>query len=96
MSFKKSNLLFKDYKETAVADHDNPDIRNFPDDRLLNRTEAYEMVRYINGYAKKEGWLESSIVAKGQQLESLIRTKVPGNLHSHKHITEWLKKNATI
>lgn len=90
--FAKKDLIFTDYKWTAVADLDNPKIVGNPDNTLLNRTEGYEMIYYIRSLAKSWDWPDDAIKAY-QKLEKTIRTKVPETIRTHGEIKSWIQSN---
>jgi len=89
ISYKRSQMVY-DYKWTAASDHDNPDVRNFPDDRLLNREEGYEMLHFINSVAKKYNW--NGNLSSYQNLERALKNgTVPSNIRSPRKIIEFLQ-----
>jgi hypothetical protein len=55
MAYTKDQMVYKDYKWSARADHDNPKIIGGTDHAELNRTEGYEMLYFINSLAKTWG-----------------------------------------
>lgn len=92
MSYKKSNMVYDDYKWTAGADHDNPKIIGGTDRAELNRSEGYEMLYFINSLAKTWGWQNISL-GSYQNLERILRTKVPSNIRTHSGIKNWISAN---
>jgi hypothetical protein len=90
--FKASDLLFKDYKWQAKADHDNPKIIGGNDHNQLNRTEGYEMLYYIKSLGTTWKWPETEIAA-GQRLEKIIKEVVPTNIRTHSAIKEWISEH---
>jgi len=91
MPLEISQLLFKDYKSSAKADHDNPKIIGGQDHSELNRTEAYEMKYFINSLAKSWGWSENASTSSYQHLEKIIKTEVPETIRTHSKIKEWIE-----
>lgn len=91
--YKKENMVFKDYKWTARADHDNPQIIAGSDAALLNREEGYEMLYFINSLAKSWNWQPSTNISSYQHLEKIIKTEVPSTTRSHSKIKAWIEAN---
>lgn len=83
--FKDSDLAYKDYKWEAKLDDDNPKLTGKPDSTMLNRTEGYEMVYFINRYMEKNGWKQSGT---GKKIEKYLRTS---NYTSKSHAF-WIKE----
>lgn len=91
-TFKRSDLLYKDYKWEAVADYDNPKVIGGNDHKQLNRTEGYEMLYFIKSLALTWGW-KGQPNNVGQRLESIIREKVPSFIRTHSGIRDWISQN---
>lgn len=94
MSYLKSQMLYDNgtyYKWTASADHDNPYYRNGSDHTLLNRTEGYEVLYFINHLGSKH-WNSPNITTY-QKIEKLLRYDVPTNIRSHKGVADWIVAN---
>jgi hypothetical protein len=87
--FKKSDLKYEDYSWKAKTG-DNPKLTGSPDNDLLNRTEGYEMLDFINVLMKE---FKFEKIASGQKIERLIREEVPANIHSRKKIKAWINEN---
>ena len=87
--YKKSDMVYTDYKWTARADHDNPKIIGGTDHAELNRTEGYEMLYFINSLAHTLGWT-SNVTSSCKNLERIIREKVPSNIRTHSKIKDWI------
>jgi hypothetical protein len=92
MSYKKSDMVYDDYKWSARADHDNPKIIGGQDHSELNRTEGYEMLYFINSLAKSWSWTPP-FTNSAKQLEIIIRTKVPTSIRTHTKIKQWIEAN---
>jgi hypothetical protein len=88
-TFKPTDLLYRDYKWNAKADHDNPKVISGKEHTSLNRTEGYEMVYFIKSCAKTWGWL-SLPISSAQHLEQIIRINVPHNMEKHFEIMNWI------
>lgn len=84
--YQKSDMVYKDYKETAYAGADNPKVTGVPDSTLFNRHELYEVLYLINHFGV-------SNKAEGQKLEKLIREKLPSSTRSQAEVHKWLKAN---
>lgn len=93
MSFLRSQMLYDDgvyYKWTAQADHDNPYYRYGSDATLLNRTEGYEVLYFINHITPKH-W--AATLTNYQKVEKMIRYDVPSTTRSHKGVEDWIVSN---
>jgi hypothetical protein len=86
-------MYYGDYKWSARADHDNPKIIRGTDYSQLNREEGYEMLYFINSLAKTWGWSSSVALSSYQNLEKIIRTKVPTSTRTHAGIQAWISSN---
>ena len=86
--FKKSDLLYSGYKDTAYP-ADDPKLTGKPDSTLLNRGESYEMVYFINRYMERKDWKQ---VATGQKIEKYLKESKESN-KSHAFWTSDLDKN---
>lgn len=74
------------YIYTWSADKgDNPRLTGSPDRDLLDRSEGYEVLLYLNSISQSKG--------TALKAERLIQQHLPGNIRSRTHITEWLKAN---
>jgi hypothetical protein len=89
MAYLRSEMVFKDYKWNARADHDNPKIIAGTDHNELNRTEGYEMLYFINSLARTWNWSEN-LTQSYQHLERIIRNEVPSNIRRHGAIMDWI------
>ena len=89
--YTKDQMVYKDYKWFARADHDNPNIILGTDHSELNRTEGYEVLYFINSLAKSWEWNNS--VSALNHLEKIIRTAVPSNIRTHSGIKRWIEEN---
>ncbi|MCW1962252.1 hypothetical protein [Chryseobacterium viscerum] len=91
MKYLQSQMVFKDYKWTAKADHDNPKFIGAQDAAMLNRQEGYEMLYFINSLATTWNW-NNATVSSFQNLERIIKTEVPSNIRKHGEIKSWIEK----
>lgn len=74
----------------TVINGDNPRVTGKPDSTLLNRSEGYEVLPFINRFADKHKFKEKSL---GLKTEWLIKEHLPSNLRSHAHVEKWLEDN---
>ncbi len=91
-TYKKSDMVYTDYKWQAYADHDNPKIIGGTDHSELNRSEGYEMLYFINSLGRSWGW-DNYPLASYQHLETIIRTEVPSSTRTHSGIKGWIEAN---
>lgn len=91
MAYTKGDMVYTDYKWTAKADQDNPKIIGGTDAAELNRSEGYEMLYFINSLAKSWQWNDS--LSSRQNLEKVIKTKVPSSIRTHSGIKKWIEEN---
>lgn len=95
MSYLKSEMLYDNgvyYKWKAKEDHDNPYYRSGADHTLLNRTEGYEVLYFINHLAGKR-WTAPIGIGTYKKIEKMIGHDVPSNIRSHKGIEDWIVTN---
>ena len=90
-NFTKSDLAYAGYKETAHPG-DNPKLTGKPDSTLLNRSEAYEMVYFINRYMADKGWKQK---ATFQKIEKFLKISTYSN-ENHKFWRNELDKNFNV
>ena len=86
------------YSWSASAQHDNPLLRGHPDRDLLNRSEGYEVLAFLNAFASSTHHGDTK--AKFGKREALkaeraLHSLVPSNIHSRARIMEWLRTNWT-
>lgn len=89
MEYKRSQMVFYDYKWTAKAGNDNPRFIGAQERSMLNRSEGYEMLWFINSLAKTWGWTSDQL-ASYQNLERIIRENVPSEIRTHDGIRQWI------
>lgn len=87
MTYKKTDMLYNDgkyYKWTAKADHDNPMFIHGKDHEEMDKTEGYEVLRFINQFAKSVSWSGSGPgLSEFQKIEKMIRYDIPGDIRKH-------------
>lgn len=84
-------MVYNDYYWTAKSGYDNPDLRGVPDSTLLNRHEGYEMLYFINDFARRYKLTE--YLQSLRHLEIIIREKLPPHFRSHENIRNWILQN---
>ncbi|KRT15911.1 hypothetical protein ASU31_10390 [Pedobacter ginsenosidimutans] len=62
-NFTKTDLAYKGYKDSAWPD-DDPKLTGKPDSTMLNRSESYEMVYFINRYMAGKTWKQKGTFNK--------------------------------
>ncbi len=97
--FKKSDLN-PNYKYNDRHDEgDNPKKIGHPDKDLLDRTEAYEMVDFINHILNTWNWdkpkplPQDVAIPTGKKIEMLIKKHLPSDIRSRDKISTWLFSN---
>ncbi len=80
----RNDLFYDDYTWTSGS-NDNPDHRGNPDSALLNRTQGYEMLHFLNNFNSKYGPFSVSYL---QRIEKHIRGTVPTNIRSRIEIEQ--------
>ncbi|EBP5664284.1 hypothetical protein ACYBWJ_00820 [Klebsiella pneumoniae] len=86
----KSDLQYEDEYSWTAIDGDNPKITGIPDSTLLNREEGYEVLAFINRFAKKYSLKQKD---SGLKVESMIHDHLPGDVRSHANVEKWLVEN---
>lgn len=79
--FKKSDMIFTDYKWTAYP-KDDPRVTGEPDKTLFNRHEGYEVLYLINKLATM--W-SIRTTQECRSIEQLIRNQLPSNIRSQEN-----------
>lgn len=88
--FSKKNLKFNDQYSWEATKTDNPNIKGSPDNDLLNRTEGYEVLYFIQQFMKKQ---KTRSIKTGVKAEALIINYIPSHIRSRKDIEDWLIEN---
>jgi hypothetical protein len=91
MAYQRSQMVYDDYKWTAAADHDNPKFIGAQEKAMLNRSEGYEMLYFINSLALTWNWNDS--LNSYRNLERIIRTEVPSDIRTHGGIRSWIESH---
>ena len=95
MPYKKSDMVYQDYKWTAKADHDNPMFIEAQERSELNRSEGYEMLHFINSLITTWNWKEPYLQA-AHNLEKVIREEVPSNIRTRLKIKQWITEKYKV
>jgi len=83
------------YSQTAIPP-DDPRRTGFPDSVLLNRSELYEVLNFLNRFCRDTRYLPNGPAfgkAEALKAERALQTTVPGSIRSHAGITDWLRAN---
>ncbi|MGZ3848418.1 MAG: hypothetical protein ACXVMS_07080 [Flavisolibacter sp.] len=94
MPYHRSDMLYDVgdyYKWTAKADHDNPYYRTGADHSMLNKTEGYEVLTFINHLGAKFWPSREVSLSNYQKIERMIKLS-PGQ-QTHKKKEEWIHAN---
>ena len=83
-NFTKEDLSYSGYKHTARPG-DDPRLTGKPDSTLLNRSESYEMVYFINRYMKNKSWEQKTIFQKIERFLKLSK-------HSNQSHSFWIRE----
>ncbi len=62
-------------------------IDGFPADRILNCTQGYEVLYFLNRYMDHAGWVT---LVSFNNIERLLKTRLPFGKRTHKDVKEWL------
>lgn len=89
MSLLQKDDLQYDYAWKAI-EGDDPDLTGPPDSALLNRHEGYEVLPFINRFAKLHGFKQK---LSGVKTEWLIQKHLPSDVRSHQNVRAWLAQN---
>jgi hypothetical protein len=91
-NFSRSHLKYVTYtwNNTEIV---SKTIDGFPDNILLNRIEGYEVLCFINRYMETHNY---SLTSTFEQIEEVIRTRLPLDRKSYKTIKEWLEASYTF
>lgn len=88
MRFKQSDLKYTGYSEMRL--YGDSKVTGPLDATLLNRTEMYEMLYFINKYMENENLYS---VSDGHKIEKMIKEYVPSNIKSQENIKNWIRTN---
>ncbi len=88
MRFKESDLKYPGYSRTRL--YGDSRITGPLDATLLNRSEMYEMLYFINTYMENENLYN---VSDGHKIEKMIKDYIPSTLRSQENIKNWIKNN---
>jgi len=88
-NFNRRSLRYE-YRWTTIKENDNTKIIGFPEDKLLDINEGYEVLPFINKYMSSRKWAYESTF---QNIEQTIREYLPENIRVHKAVKEWLDGN---
>ncbi|WP_343614157.1 hypothetical protein [Flavobacterium sp.] len=75
----------------TTTEGDSKKVTGYPDNVLLNRSEGYEVLHFINKYMETRNL--NSTLSNFHIIENSIKTVVSTNLRSHANIKTWLDNN---
>jgi hypothetical protein len=73
-----------------TPENESSKIGGFPDSIALDVNEGFELLYFVTRYMDSRGW-ESHITF--QNIESVLKTRLPFNVRTHRAVKEWLDKN---
>ncbi|AZE47745.1 hypothetical protein C4K04_2061 [Pseudomonas chlororaphis] len=85
----KSDLKLDHYSWTAIG-KDDPRITGKPDSTFLNRHEGYEILSFINRFAKKHNFKQ---IASGNTIEIILHKHLPSDIRSQANVLKWVEQN---
>lgn len=88
--FNKTDMVYNDYDWKAKYENDDPKITGSPDRTLFARHEGYEMLYFVNAFAKIHSWKK---VESCQHIERMLREKLPSDIRSQENVKTWLEAN---
>ncbi len=62
-------------------------VKGFPSNKELNRNQGYEVLHFLNRYMEDIGWCTR---VSFNNIELLVKVKLPAGRRSHKDVKEWL------
>lgn len=77
----KQDYLWRTKEETVK------NISGFPADIVLNCTQGYEVLHFLNRYMDDIGW---STLVSFNNIELIIKSRLPFGKRTHKDVKEWL------
>ena len=97
MAYSRSQMQYDDgryYKWTAGGDNDDPRYILGKDHREMDKTQGYEVLRFINQFARTVTWNGTGPgVAEYQKIERMIRYSVPSHIRTHADKRQWILDN---
>lgn len=87
--YDRGDMVYSNYSWTTYGD-DDPKVTGEPDSTLLNRSEGYEVLYFINKMAEIHSL---SNVSSGNKMERMIREDVPSDIRSQANIKNWIENN---
>jgi len=88
-TYKKKDLRYE-YNWNDFNKDDNKWIKGFPEGRMLNRNEGYEVLPFLNRYARQRNFHTIEML---HRLENMIRESMPVEVRSHNDVKKWLDIN---
>ena len=88
-TFKKT-LLKYEYSWTPEKEHDNKWIIGFSEKYMLNTSEGFEVLPFLNRYMRDRNYLLTDTFHK---LEEAIKESMPKEVRGHSDVKKWLDHN---
>lgn len=66
------------------------EIGGFPENLVLNVNEGFELLYFITRYMDTHGWVSPITF---QNIESVLKTRLPFKVRTHRAVKEWLDIN---
>jgi hypothetical protein len=73
-----------------TPESDSRAIGGFPDSLVLNVNEGFEVLYFIIRYMDYRGWMSPITF---QNIESVLKTRLPFKVRTHSAVKEWLDNN---
>lgn len=87
----KQDLQYQ-YSWTTIPP-DNPKVTGKPDSTLLNRSEGYEVLPFINRFCATHTIEQRPLTrVDALKVEKMVHLH-PGNVRSHANVTAWIAAN---
>lgn len=91
MAYERSQMIYNDYKWQAEAAHDNPYYSKGTDYSVINKSEGYEVLYFLNHIGQK-CWKNETNVATYNKMERVLREHVPAR-STHKMAEDFIVNN---
>ena len=73
-----------------IPESETLQIKGFPDNVLFHWNQGYELLHFINRYMEYRGWYAAVTF---QNIESVIKTRLPFSAKTHNDVKNWLDVN---
>ena len=90
MAYNKSDMYYNNYSWTAI-NGDDPRVSGEPDSTLLNRSEGYEMLYFVNKFIEKHPYMPGGNPNRaGRVIEFIIKNRISTDIRSQKNIEDFI------